>query len=76
MPVLGEDRPQLPGLSRGEDAEEQRRAVERRDRDQVEDRQRDVELHEQRKIAWSTRTGRLDVGRDDDPDARSRRARP
>ncbi len=46
--VLGEHRPELPGGRRADDPEQERRPVERRDRDQVEDRQDDVDRDERR----------------------------
>ena len=55
-PVLGQERPHLPRLARGEHAVQERRAVERRDGQEVEDRERDVDT-------GRTGTGRSRAGR-------------
>ena len=76
-PVLGEDRPQLPALLGRQEPEQDRRPVERRDRDEVEDREQDVERHEVvdgRPDLVRQRLPRVEL--DPDPRRRTRRSPP
>ena len=58
--VLLEDRPPLPRQARRQEGEQHLRAVERRDRDQVEDHQHEVDVDEEVSRTWMTMDRDLD----------------